>query len=253
MNFSLVSVVCLQLDRRTIQSLGCVSLEVSKTVSRVCSDEYLWYCLTERLVCAPICLRPGRKWREAYITLERAWDELGDKRVFNPFYLRDGAHDTLALEVLIELGYDPAADDNLALQSASQDGILESLKLLLFHPNVDPAVNWCQALVRLVEEEDIGTLQRLLTDPRMEDVEGWPEVLVSACCLGQIETVKLLLAHPSVDPAAYNENGETPLTASLDANQHEIVKLLLTDPRVKNEMREMLLSRVGSDSDEESD
>jgi ankyrin repeat protein len=116
----------------------------------------------------------------------------------------------VVIKYLINKGVNPIPINNRAIMSASENGHVDVVKLLLSYKRVDP---WVE-----------GSFIRV--DP---SVEG-NYAIRWASRNGHLETVKALLSDPRVDPSA--EDNYTIQWASRKGYV-EIVKLLLSDPRVK--------------------
>jgi ankyrin repeat protein len=119
----------------------------------------------------------------------------------------------------------PADDHNQAIIQASAHGHEDIVRLLMADPRVNPADENSFALYWASINGYDRVVRLLLTDQRINPVMTFLE----ACEEGQTESVRILLADPRVDPAV-NHN-QAIIKAS--SNGHvEIVRLLMADPRV---------------------
>lgn len=115
-----------------------------------------------------------------------------------------------ARELLMTEQVDPAAQDNLTLKWACQNGFAEITRLLLAGP---PPSDDGPALKR-----------RRLNWSHVDPSKGKQQTLCVACAAGLLSAVQALLTDPRVDPCAFE------MRAFSEAFQHgrvAIVKLLL--------------------------
>ncbi|PQE15343.1 Ankyrin repeat domain-containing 52 protein [Rutstroemia sp. NJR-2017a WRK4] len=137
------------------------------------------------------------------------------------------------VKLLLENGADLSAADNdgeTPLNAASDSGHLEVVKLLL-EKGTDLSVSDINEWTPLNSASDSGHLEvvKLLlengADLSVSDVNGWTP-LNTASDNGHLEVVKLLLDN-SANLSVANKNGWTPLNSASATGYLEVVKLLL--------------------------
>lgn len=89
--------------------------------------------------------------------------------------------------------------------AASGEGELELFKLLIKHPDVNPAYGDNEAFILASERGYISVVKLLLKDLRVDPTARNHDAIIRSCADGQIEVVKLLLRDARVDPST-NEN-----------------------------------------------
>ena len=170
------------------------------------------------------------------------------------------AEDWDGVIMLMELGADPSAEDNLAIRYASVHDFPEVVKMLLEDPRVDPSAEnndailfasmhgYSEVVKMLLEDPRVNpsannnfaiswasrnghaeVVRMLLEDPRVNPSAKDNEALRWASAYGYAEIVKLLLEDPRVDPSA---RGNEALRWASSRGHAEVVELLLADPRV---------------------
>lgn len=120
------------------------------------------------------------------------------------------------------------------LARAARKGHTEIVKLLLAAPGID--VNKGTALVDAVETDQKEVVKLLLAVPGIDVNKNTP--LAVAAAKGLKDEVRLLLAVPGVDvnkEGHWNGGVGSPLSKAVILNQTEIVRILLTDSRIKSE------------------
>ena len=133
------------------------------------------------------------------------------------------------LKRLLDKGVDPSAYNNTAIRSASENGHLEIVKLLLTDKRVDPSDGSNYAIIYASLHGHLEVVKLLLTDKRVDPSDANNIAIIYASQYGHLEIVKLLLTDKRVDPN-YNYNYAIRLAS---VNGHlEVVKLLLRDKRV---------------------
>ena len=120
------------------------------------------------------------------------------------------------------------------LTGAAEEGHTEIVKLLLAAPGID--VNEGGALVKAVKADQKEVVKILLAAPGIDVNKNSP--LVTAAGKGLKDEVRLLLAAPGID---VNKKGDcnnssfetTPLYAAVYTNHTDVVRILLSDTRIK--------------------
>ena len=137
--------------------------------------------------------------------------------------------DALMVELFIQAGVDPSAEDNRAIQLASENGHLSVVDRLLQDARVDPSAQDNAAIREASDSGHLPVVDRLLQDARVDPSarDNYAIQIASAC--GHIAVVDRLLQDARVDPSA--KNNLAILLAS--ANGHlPVVDRLLQDVRV---------------------
>ncbi len=136
---------------------------------------------------------------------------------------------------------DPSSKNNKAIRMASENGHLESVKLLLEDKRVDPSANHNGAIRMASLNGHIEVVKLLLSDKRRETkvspAYAYAVDPSDPCNFairwasenGHLEVVKLLLSYQRVDPSDYNNNA---IKFASENGHLDIVKLLLADKRV---------------------
>ncbi len=134
---------------------------------------------------------------------------------------------------------DPAAENNLALRCACEEGHVQMVKLLLTDPRVQPTLETekpdteeiVNPLVAACQYGHINVAKLLLADSRVKPEVNSNQALRFAIVSGFAEIVELLLQDPSVDPS-----GDECLFYAVQEGSADIVKILLSDERIKLEL-----------------
>jgi hypothetical protein len=151
-----------------------------------------------------------------------------DKNLVLDFILR-GDHVNI-LSAIIEAGFDPRCDNNIAIRKAVWYGGIYITKFLLAHPNVDPTVDNFYVMEAAIKQSNSGILRLLLDDLRMDQaVKG---CIVSAAIFGTPDIVEMLLADTRVDPSI--KSNAAVKSAAIRCHRG-IINLLLADPRVDSD------------------
>jgi ankyrin repeat protein len=119
----------------------------------------------------------------------------------------------------------PADDHNQAIILASAHGHEDIVRLLMADPRVNPADKNSIALYWAAINGYPNVVRLLLNDPRINPVMSFLE----ACEEGQTESVRILLADRRVDPSV---NRNQAIIKASSKGHVEIVRLLMADPRV---------------------
>lgn len=155
------------------------------------SDQQVWYERTQDLFGSDLADRPDADWKTIYEELEPV---VGYKNPFTPEVLADPT----AVEILLELGYDPSLGDDWALRVAIANDNVESVRLLLADNRVDPSSMDNNAIKTAAER-------------------------------GNVDIVDYLLLNPRTDPGVDNNY---PLEIAAQSGHYDVVDLLLRDDRV---------------------
>jgi ankyrin repeat protein len=141
---------------------------------------------------------------------------------------QNGLTETVKL-LLSDSRVDPSTDDNYAIHGASFHGHHDVVKLLLADQRVDPSARDNLAIRRAAENGHHDIVKLLLSDPRVDSSGADNDPICLATQNGRLETVQLLLSDPRVDPSA---KGNRAIRRAARNGHHGIVKLLFSDPRV---------------------
>ena len=125
--------------------------------------------------------------------------------------------------------YDPSADYNWAIRTASENGYTEIVKLLLEDQRVDPSDDENEAIIYACANGHTEVVRLLLADPRVDPTDDENDAFNQACKNNHVEIVQLLLADPRIDPSTFDNAA---LLEACKDGHIQIVKLLLADPRI---------------------
>jgi hypothetical protein len=138
----------------------------------------------------------------------------------------NGFVDVVAL-LLADERVDPSAKDNYAVRMASAKGHTAVVKLLL--ERVDPSARNNYAVRVASAKGHTEVVKLLLADARVDPSTWNNSAIQFASANGQTAVVKLLLADERVDPSA---DGNYAVRLASENGQTEVVELLLADRRV---------------------
>ncbi|PRP81040.1 hypothetical protein PROFUN_11118 [Planoprotostelium fungivorum] len=133
---------------------------------------------------------------------------------------------------------DPRLDltmDGKALQHAIARRQIETALLLLSCDRIDPAAESNLAIQTAARYGVPQLVRVLLADPRVDPSDRNNKAIRSACKRGCQESLKLLMADPRVDPSL---NSNAALCIAIDEDMPDIQRLLLSDARVRKNMEE---------------
>lgn len=197
MNSDLLCVLSSRLDNEILRSLSKTTFW--DDIKRFSRDQFWWYLRVCHLFQTEL---QGRKadWKSVYPLLlraKKAQDSIypEERRPFMDVY-----ESSFAVEILLEVGYDPTVNNSEVLEYACRDGYPETAKVLLLDGRVDPTVGGNDPLVTMIEFDELDWAQRLLADPRVDPSDDEDRALRIASALGKVEGVRLLLADDRVDP-----------------------------------------------------
>src|SRR3990172_6309288 len=125
------------------------------------SNQEVWYQRTQDLFDASLSERPDADWKAIYGLLEPV---VAYKNPFTPEVLADPT----AVDVLLELGYDPSRGNDWALRVAVGNGNLETVRLLLSDGRVNPSSDDNNAIKTAAERGNANIVDLLLLDPRTD-------------------------------------------------------------------------------------
>ncbi|HSW76303.1 MAG TPA: ankyrin repeat domain-containing protein [Candidatus Saccharimonadales bacterium] len=123
------------------------------------------------------------------------------------------------------------------LIAACNIGNIEIVKLLLSHPKIDPNradEAEMTPLLRASKNGFMDILKLLLSHPNInpnQNNKGIP-TLVASIFIENIEVVKLLLSHENTNPNETTDDGISPLSMACHTGNTEMVKLLLSHPKI---------------------
>ncbi|KAJ3075348.1 hypothetical protein HDU98_008432 [Podochytrium sp. JEL0797] len=170
--------------------------------------------------------------------LEIMRDLLDDKKHFNPTSQKNRSFRWACrsgylgvVQLLLQDGRcDPCADDNYAIQCASESGEIEIVRLLLAtSPSVNPGSNHGYAIKLASRHGHETVVSRLLQDPRVDPTENMDEAIRNASANGHAGVVRLLLTDLRVDPSIF---GNYSFREACHNGHADVVRALLADPRV---------------------
>ena len=220
-NPDLLLVLCSRLNNSALRSLS-LNPVLWPLVSEVIKSQYFWYLRTQDLVGRELAQRSGRDWKSAYYLLESALT-LKNK------YTREVLHNLLAVEVLLELGFDPSINDDYAIRWASDKGHVGMVKLLLRDERVDPSADDNSSIELASKNGHTEVVRLLLEDTGVDPSADNNVAILIASQNGHTEVVKLLLQDKRVDPSADNN---VAIRRASQNGHADVVKLLLQDKRV---------------------
>ncbi|KAJ3029080.1 UNVERIFIED_CONTAM: hypothetical protein HDU68_000207 [Siphonaria sp. JEL0065] len=125
---------------------------------------------------------------------------------------------------LLERAVDITTQANRLFRWSSRAGYLDVVKLLLAHPDVDPADDDNYAIKTASETGETEVVRLLLADSRVDPTAENDISLQYACDFARVDVVKMLLADKRVDPSA---NEEYCLIRSCTLGHLEILDSLL--------------------------
>lgn len=229
MNSDVLYVLSSRSDNETLQSLSRTDLW--DEIKHFSQDAYWWYLRACHLFRMELQVRRA-DWKSAYSLLLRAKEAQDsiypeERRPFMDVY-----ESSFAVEILLEVGYDPTVNNSEVLEYACRDGYPETVKVLLLDGRVDPTVGGNDALITMIEFGELEWARRLLADPRVDPSDDEDRALRIASALGKVEGVRLLLTDDRVDPNTkdYRES-KSALIEAVEGRHLEVLQLLLSDPR----------------------
>lgn len=140
---------------------------------------------------------------------------------------------TEIVQYLIQL-VEPQADYNKALIIACEKGDLDTFKILLQHPKVNPGDRNDYCFRFCCRQDMIPFVDILLHDKRVNPAARDNEAFIEACIQKNFECVKKLICDPRISPEA--RDNMALITCSRQWNI-QMVKLLWTDVRVRYQFK----------------
>ncbi|ORY45086.1 hypothetical protein BCR33DRAFT_716428 [Rhizoclosmatium globosum] len=165
---------------------------------------------------------------------------------------------TLLSTLIKDASFDPTCRSNRALLWTCMNDDVNSVRILLADPRVDPGGNH-KAFLAACANSSVNTIKLMLTDPRIDPTFESNGALSLACRTATVETVQLLLEDSRIDPTINTnlfriaveqrdgclvdlllrdgrcdpakQNNQALLVAS-QTNNEVVVSMLLKDPRV---------------------
>ena len=162
----------------------------------------------------------------------------GDRSYFS--YPQHPNPETTPFQIEVSLFYYNPDGDSIV--KAAKRGDLESVTLLMQHPEGINPNNSEKLLMAAIKRNNLELVSILLTDPRIDPSVSDNEAIDEAASNGLTEIVRLLLSDPRVDP-------RDSLSIAASDGHVETVKLLLNDPRVdpsEHNNRALRVAVVGS-------
>lgn len=131
--------------------------------------------------------------------------------------------------LLLDKRFDPAFNDNCAINNAAEFGHLDIVRRLLVDPRVDPSDDENAAIKAASEEGHVEIVRLLLGDSRVNPSAGDNYCLVVAAHKGQYKVIELLLADQRTEVALA---GSDALHEALMNGHVRVADLLLGDDRI---------------------
>lgn len=209
----LLSLLVPRLDNHILCNLS--QTVIWNELSAMLGSNYYWYERTRNLLVKDIAYREG-DWKSAYYILQHAI------HLSNPFK-KQTMNSLIAVQVLLDLGFDPSMNNSRALLRACSSGNVQVVRLLLEDGRANPGSTASSSLVYSSSKGYVELVRLLLgdkrTDPRAQDSIA----LLYASTFGHAEVVKLLLEDGRVDSQA---NNNLALTRASEKGHTEVVHLL---------------------------
>jgi len=134
-----------------------------------------------------------------------------------------------SVDLLIQAGVDPSAENNRAIQFASDIGNLAAVNRLLQDERVDPSANNNVAIQWASDGGHLAIVNRLLEDERVDPTATNNSAIHYASLRGHLSVVNRLLQDERVDPSA---NGNWAIRDASQEGHLPVVNRLLQDSRV---------------------
>ena len=160
---------------------------------------------------------PGEIWQEEYY-----------------FYLY--MHPDIVRLLLEDGRMNPGLDNSYPIFFASENGLVESLRLLLIDGRADPTIveDFRSVISFAAEYEQLEVVRLLLLDGRADPAAGGNEALIIAATQGDEEMVALLMRDGRVDPSDQDNQA----TREAIAGKHwGVVYLLAQDRKVMRSLK----------------
>lgn len=125
---------------------------------------------------------------------------------------------------------DPSAGENSAVRSASKEGCLGNLKILLGDKRVNPGAKNNEAIVEASKMGFGDVVVELMTLSSVDPLARDNFVLIEMCRFGRSDIVQRLLALEGTDPSADKNYA---LKKALRNKHFSIARMLLKDPRIR--------------------
>lgn len=119
---------------------------------------------------------------------------------------------------------------NTVLDAASCWGTVETVKICLAHPDVDPSWQRNIALYHAVESSHLEVVKLLLADPRVNPNDRNGFIVAEAMRKRRVDIALCLVTHPRTDPTIDDQGA---IFWAADYDLHAVVRVLLEDPRVE--------------------
>ncbi|KAI8893777.1 hypothetical protein BC833DRAFT_624557 [Globomyces pollinis-pini] len=148
---------------------------------------------------------------------------------------------SLPIYLLKDGDIDPSTNNNLAIQTACQQGYYYLTKYLLTHPGVDPSINHNICIRYACKFGFLKILNLLLNHHLTNPAVSNNEAIRIASSRGHFEIVKRLLLDDRVDPSDLENEA---LQNAASRGYDDIVALLLNDPRVDPSMEDHYAIRI---------
>jgi len=174
-------------------------------------------------VCQPLATletidkRFARKWDQKL--LEEAVDE----------------GDVTLVDLLIQTGVDPSANDNWTIRAASKHGHLSVVNRLLQDERVDPSSQDSYAILLASKYGHLSVVNRLLQDERVDPSATSNLAIQYASERGHLSVVEQLLQDKRVDPSAEDNYA---IYQAYNNHQFSVVKRLMQDERVSSSLND---------------
>jgi ankyrin repeat protein len=212
------SLIVSYLPDESIVALMKITPILSNKLSIVKKDNIFWKQHTEVLL--------GRYLQNRLINWATVYNEIKKTIKYNhPFVHIKTTH---GFNILIEAGYDPSADNNFSIISASKAGYTNIVQLLMTDPRVDPSADNNAASIFALQRRHFEVIILLLKDPRVDPIVGNLAILWASTD-GYTNIIEILITDERLDPS-YNNNAA--LLGAMKNKHTDIVNLLIKDKRV---------------------
>ncbi len=134
-------------------------------------------------------------------------------------------HEDIVHLLMADTRVNPADENSIALYWAAINGYPKVVRLLLTELRINPVMTFLETC----EEGQIESVRILLADPRVDPAVNHNQAIIKASSNGHVEIVRLLMADPRVNPA--DGNSEAIYWATINGYP-EVVRLLLKDQRI---------------------
>lgn len=226
--------ITMRVPNETLKSLARTPLWSAVAVAS--RDVNWWFARTQQLL-AEAGIRRLPEWRVG--DWNRVYKSLA---LYGPtFDARHNYRSTLLVQVLLEIGADPAQNKEL-VGNVTRDDNAEALSILLADPRIDVTNYRDNPIWIAARRGRADVLKVLLADGRIDPDADENLPFTDAVDEHETECVRLLLADPRVDPS---DQGNKALLTAATYGYADIVELLLSDEQVQDREDEMAVDDYG--------